>query len=301
MALVHLRELLHYTKKTQQEKALLHHRLHLKGLGAAWQSDQGSDPLAALQPEGVNRERIVAQWALLHRQAIAAELVEDPSGEHVYRVGRLAALLGAETGLDDDTCFMLELSARLHDIGKIGVPDAILAKRGSIDAEQQALVRTHVNIGAELLSQSGLDGIELAVDVTRHHHERWDGQGYPEGIAGGAIPEAARITALADVFDVMTHPRPYREALGIDEALAQIEKERGRRFDPELTDRFVAMIRRLRAEVGDLDEYLAQEARESPFIQARRKIAAALARAQAQGPLPRAAGGNSADAAADRV
>jgi putative two-component system response regulator len=280
MALVHLRELLHVTRKSQQERALLHHRLHLKSLGL---DQMGHEPVPV--SGAVVRARVRAQLALLHRQAIAAELVEDPTGQHVYRVGRLAALLGAELGLDEDTCFTLEMSARLHDIGKIGIPDAILASKNSINPEQRALIRTHTNIGAELLSQSGLPNIQMAVDIARHHHEFWDGSGYPDGIAGGAIPEAARITTLADVYDVLTHARPYKPAWSRDRALAEIRRLRGTRFDPAMADTFIALVERLAVEHQDLDAYLGEEAKESPFIQARQKIAAALEAGRGQPPV----------------
>jgi putative two-component system response regulator len=283
LALVHLRELLHVTRKSQQEKALLHHRLHLQTMGF---DPTKSEAEALLMPasDGLDRSKIRWQLGLLHRQAIAAELVEDSSGQHVFRVSKLAGLLGAELGLDDDTCFMLEMSARLHDIGKIGIPDAILAKRGTINPEQRALIRTHTNIGAELLSQSGLPHIQMAVDVARHHHEYWDGSGYPDGIAGGAIPEAARITALADVFDVLAHARPYKQAWSVRDSLDELRRLKGTRFDPDMTEVFIAMIERLSREVGDLDELLSEEAKQSPFIQARQKIAAALEAARAASP-----------------
>jgi len=275
LALVNLRELLHVTRKSQQEKALLHHRLHLQAMGF---DPTAAEAEALLVPASapLDRAKIRSQLGLLHRQAIAAELVEDSTGQHVFRVGKLAALLGAEIGLDDDTCFMIEMSARLHDIGKIGIPDAILAKRGTINPEQRALIRTHANIGAELLSQSGLPHIQMAVDVARHHHEHWDGAGYPDGIAGGAIPEAARITTLADVFDVLTHARPYKPAWPRDRALAEIIRLKGSRFDPTMVDALVGLVERLSREVDDLDAFLGEEAKESSFIQARQKIAAAL-------------------------
>jgi putative two-component system response regulator len=275
LALVHLRELLHVTRKSQQEKALLHHRLHLQAMGFDPAKDE-SEGLLTMPSGPLDHAKVRSQLALLHRQAIAAELVEDPSGQHVFRVSKLAALLGAELGLDSDTCFMLEMSARLHDIGKIGIPDAILAKRGTINPEQRSLIRTHCNIGAELLSQSGLPHIQMAVDIARHHHEHWDGEGYPDGIAGGAIPEAARITTLVDVFDVLTHARPYKPAWSRDKALLEIRRMRGARFDPAMADVFIALVERLAVEHPDLDAFLAEEAKESSFIQARQKIAAAL-------------------------
>ena len=282
LALIHLRELLHHTKRSQIESALQHQRLHLERLeqSAARSEEPALLGVAEAAPlSDGRRERFKAQLALLHRQAITAELSEDPTGEHVYRVGKLAALLAADYGCDDDTCFMIEMSARLHDIGKLGIPIAILAKRGRINPDQMSLVRTHSAIGAELLSQSGLPQIHMAVDIARHHHEWWDGSGYPDGIAGKAIPDAARITALADVFDVLTHARPYKDAWPVFRALEEIQQLKGTQFDPELTDLLVTLVRRLQREVGDLDEYLGAEARESPFIRARRKIAEALRRA----------------------
>ncbi len=281
LALVHLRELLHHTKKTQQEKALFHHKLHLERLGVA-EEPAVYNPLSR-SPVGIDRDRIRAQWALLHRQAIAAELIEDPSGEHIYRVGKLAALLAAEDGCDEDTCFMIEMSARLHDIGKLGIPDAILIKRGPINPQEKTLVHTHTNIGAELLGQSGLSLIGTAVDVARHHHEWFDGSGYPDGIAGGAIPRAAQYAALADTFDVLIHARPYHDAVEPAQALAEIERLKGQQFDPALTQLFIGLMQRLLTEHKTLDEYLGAEARENSFIRARKKIANALRRASEEG------------------
>lgn len=274
LALVHLRELLHYTKKTQQEKALLHHKLHIERIGA-----DDDDPMQlGFVPisRNLNRDRVRSQLALLHRQAIAAELVEDPSGEHIYRVGKLAGLLAAEDGCDDDTCFLVEMASRLHDIGKLGIPDAILAKRGPINPHEKQLVRTHANIGAEVLGQAGLAHLSMAVDIARHHHEWFDGSGYPDGIAGGAIPRPAQYTALADVYDVLTHKRPYRESMTPTRALLEIKRLRGTKFDPALADTFIALVERLQKEHLNLDEFLGDEARENTFIKARQKIANAL-------------------------
>jgi putative two-component system response regulator len=252
------------------------------------QSAEGAllDPLqVAAGSTKLEKERVRLELALLVRQSIAAELIEDPSGEHIFRVGKLSALLGAELGLDDDTCFMLEMSARLHDIGKIGIPEAIIAKRGKINPDQRALVQTHANIGAELLSQSGLPHIQMAVDVARHHHEKWDGSGYPDGLAMEAIPEVARIVALADSFDAMTHDRPYRKAMSVENTLSEIKAAAGTKFDPGMTEIFSALVRRLREEHPDLDAFLGAEAQESPFIRARKKISEALQQAKDSGGL----------------
>lgn len=282
LALVHLRELLHYTKKTQQEKALFHHKMHLERLGVAEDTPAYGEPLA--EPARLDRDRVRAQWALLQRQAIAAELIEEPSGEHCYRVGKLAGYLAAADGCDSDTSFMVEMSARLHDIGKLGIPDALLVKREPFDYQEKSLVQTHTNIGAELLGQSGLPRIDMAVDVARHHHEWFDGSGYPDGLAGGAIPRAAQYVALADAFDVLMHDRAYHDALSRGAALEEIRRGSGTQFDPRLVELFCALVERLAAEHQNLEAYLGAEARENPFIQARQKIAKALKHAGEYGP-----------------
>lgn len=282
LALVHLRELLSVTRRAQQERALANHRIHLESLGV---DENKAAEVGGGRAVGINRSRLRSQLALLHRQSVAAELIEDPSGEHIFRVGKLSAIFGSELGLDDDTCFMLEMSARLHDIGKIGIPEAIIAKRGKINPDQRALVQTHANIGAELLSQSGLPHIQMAVDVARHHHEKWDGSGYPDGLAMEAIPEVARIVALADSFDAMTHDRPYRKAMSVENTLSEMNAAAGTKFDPGMTDTFAALVARLREEHSDLDAFLGAEAQESPFIRARKKISEALQQAKDSGGL----------------
>jgi putative two-component system response regulator len=118
--------------------------------------------------------------------------------------------------------------------------------------------------------------MHIAQEIARHHHERWDGSGYPDRLAATAIPIAARVSALADVFDALTHKRPYKEAWPVADALAEIKRLRGRQFDPELTDVFLELVPRLQREHGDLDRFLAEEAKHSPFIQARERIARAL-------------------------
>jgi putative two-component system response regulator len=191
-------------------------------------------------------------------------------------VGRLASILAREIGLEDDVCFLIDLAARLHDIGKLVVPDAILLKPGKLTPGEREIMQTHTTAGAEILAQTNVPQMHVAQEIALHHHERWDGTGYPMRLRGTAIPIAARVTALADVFDALTHVRPYKQAWPIKDALAEIASLRGQQFDPELTDVFLALVPRLQREVGDLDAFLAVEAKNSPFIQARRQIAAAL-------------------------
>jgi putative two-component system response regulator len=285
VALVYLRELMMYTKDAQQESALLHHRLHLEQLEHKQQPSPTPDILMARR-EVKLRDRLVEQVAhqelmksrieMLERLAVTAELRDDTTGEHSYRVGKLASLLAQDYGCDEDTIFMIDLAARLHDIGKIGIPDGILLKAGRLNEAEMKLMQTHAMIGSEILAQSNVPHMKMAEEIARFHHEHWSGGGYPFGIGQTAIPLAARMTALADVFDALTHRRPYKEAWSVDSALDAIATLKGRQFDPELTDLFLALVLRLVREVGDLDQYLGQAARESRFIQARRKIADAL-------------------------
>lgn len=276
-ALIYLREMIEANRKAHQENSLQHLRFHLDRLGHPLRS---ADPTAvhlkrreeALQGRVAERELFQARVEMLERLAVTAELRDDSTGEHSYRVGKLASLLAREFGCDDDTCFMMEMAARLHDVGKIGVPDAILLKPDKLNPAEQEVMRSHSTVGAELLSRSNIPQMQMAEEIARHHHEWWDGSGYPARLSGTAIPLAARITALADVFDALTHKRPYKPAWTVDEALEEIGRLKGRQFEPELCDRFVVLVTRLRREFPDLDKYLGEAAQKSPFLQARARI-----------------------------
>jgi putative two-component system response regulator len=203
---------------------------------------------------------------------VAAELRDDSTGEHSYRVGRLASLLAKSLGCDDDMIFMIDIAARLHDIGKVGIPDGILLKPDKLNASEREVMKTHTTIGAQVLAQSQIPHMQMAEEIARCHHEWWDGNGYPSGLAGEDIPLAARITALADVYDALTHKRAYKHAWTEDSALTEILALRGRQFDPKLTDAFLALITSLRREYQDMDALLGQAAKSSPFIIARTRI-----------------------------
>jgi putative two-component system response regulator len=172
---------------------------------------------------------------------------------------------------------VLEVAALLHDIGKIGVPDAILLKPGRLNSAEILVMRAHTTVGAELLAKSNMAQMQMAEEIARFHHEWWDGSGYPTNLSGSAIPLAARITALADVYDALTHKRPYKEAWPVEDALAEIASLSGRQFDPDLCALFLELIPALQREHGDLDAFLGAAARDSSFLQARSKIWAALA------------------------
>jgi cyclic di-GMP phosphodiesterase len=187
------------------------------------------------------RELEAAQIEIIERLARAAEFRDDNTGQHTERVGQMAALVAKKIGQSDASVSLMRRAAPLHDVGKIGIPDAILLKLGKLTTDEFALVRTHTQIGARILSGSRFPILRLAEEIAFNHHERWDGSGY-EGIVGDAIPLAGRIVAIADVFDALTQKRPYKSAWPVGEAIAEIERQRGRQFDPALTDAFLRVL-----------------------------------------------------------
>jgi len=276
-ALVYLREMMEATRQVQQDNALKHVKLHLDQVGMDL-VEAKSDSVALARREAALRGKVAEQELfrsrieMLERLAVTAELRDDSTGEHSYRVGKLSALLAVEYGCDEGTSFMIELAARLHDIGKIGVPDAILLKPDKLNDAERLVMRSHTTVGAELLSKSNIPHMQMAEEIARYHHEWWDGSGYPGNLSGTAIPLASRIAALADVFDALTHKRPYKEAWPLERAIDEIARLKGRQFDPQLTDYFLVLIEKLRAKHKDLDAFLGQAALDSPFLQARSKI-----------------------------
>jgi putative two-component system response regulator len=182
-----------------------------------------------------------ARLEVLDRLANAAEFRNDESTLHTRRVGRLTGMIATSISIGADECQRLISAARLHDVGKIAVPDEILFKRGTLSPSQWEVVRRHTTIGAQILSGSSSPLIQLAETIARSHHERWDGGGYPDGLRETAIPLPARIVAVADVFDVLTHERSYGGAWTHERARAHIFEQRGRHFDPQLVDAFVAL------------------------------------------------------------
>jgi putative two-component system response regulator len=168
----------------------------------------------------------------IERLALAAEFRDDDTGRHTQRVGQLAELLARALGWNEEEAMLLRLAAPLHDVGKIGIPDAILRKPGPLTLRQQRTMRRHTTIGARILSGGRSKLIRLAEGIAQSHHERWDGNGYPQRLAERSIPVAARLVAVADFFDATVHDRVYRKAWPAGGVFAAIAKMGGRAFDP---------------------------------------------------------------------
>ncbi len=188
---------------------------------------------------------------IVARLARAAEYRDDNTGEHTRRVGRLSGLLARTLGLDGTAADMIERAAPLHDVGKVGVPDAILLKPAPLSPGEFEIIKTHAVMGARILSGSKVPLLRTAEEIAHSHHERWDGSGYPTGRVGEGIPLSGRIVGLADAFDAMTHTRPYQRGIAPERAFEIIRGERGRHFDPQVVDAFSDLFEDYLSTMGD--------------------------------------------------
>jgi len=179
-----------------------------------------------------------ARWETLRCLALAAEYRDDQTYEHTQRVGRTADLLAQQLGLDPDFCALIRHAAPLHDVGKLCVPDSILLKPGKLTAQEWEVIRGHAAAGARILSGSTSDLLRLAEEIALTHHEWWDGTGYPSGRKGEEIPISGRIVAVADVYDALTHRRPYKPAWSVGDSVIEMRRLSGRQFDPHVIDAF---------------------------------------------------------------
>lgn len=196
------------------------------------------------------------QREIVRRLCIVGECHDDNTGQHVARIGVLAYRLARARGCHETFARDLMAAAPLHDIGKIGVPDAILHKPGRLTPEERLEMQQHARRGAGILRGSGLPLLDLAAEIAGTHHEKWDGSGYPDGLAGAAIPLSGRIVAIADVFDALLSPRPYKEPWSPARVKAFLGQEAGKRFEPGLVALFLA----------DFDAMLALRATEDPLV-----------------------------------
>jgi len=179
----------------------------------------------------VNRELQEAYLDIIHRLIIAAEFKDEYTGGHIQRISKYCTFIAEKLGLDSDTVENIRFTSPMHDIGKIGIPDSILLKKGRLSKEEFEVMKTHTIIGAKILDGSNSEILQI--------HEKWNGQGYPYGLAGEAIPLVGRIVALADVFDALISERPYKKAYSLEVAQDIIWKERGDHFDPKIVDIFL--------------------------------------------------------------
>jgi putative two-component system response regulator len=189
------------------------------------------------------KELEASQLEVLERLAQAAEFRDDDTGQHTQRVGRMAALLAEALGLSPDQIEIIRQAAPLHDVGKIGISDTILLKPGKLTDTEFDTIKSHAAIGARLLSHGHSSFVNIAEIIALSHHERWDGRGYPQGLKEEEIPLEGRIVAIADVFDALTHERPYKKAWPIEEALAEIERQSGKQFDPRVVEAFLQVCK----------------------------------------------------------
>ncbi len=179
-----------------------------------------------------------SQLEMLVRLARAAEYRDDDTGQHTWRVAHVCGVIAREMGVKHERVETLLRAARLHDVGKITIPDGILMKPGRLSPAEYAVVQGHARAGAELLSGSRSPLIRLAEQIALTHHERWDGAGYPQGLAGEAIPLESRILAVADAFDALTHDRSHRKAVSMVVAVREIREHSGTQFDPAVVEAF---------------------------------------------------------------
>ena len=226
---------------------------------AGWPAPSG----CRLEVERATHELRRREEEIINRLALAAGYKDGETAFHTMRMSRYCELLARELGLSEDRCRDIRLASPMHDIGKVGIPDQVLLKQGGLDADERQRMQEHANIGAAILSGSQCDLLRLGSEIALSHHERWDGAGYPAGLAGEAIPLSGRMAAVADVFDALTTARPYKEAWSTDRAFAYLQEQAGKQFDPACVEAFV----------GAREKVLAVMAAFPDSIQAGRKVA----------------------------
>ena len=193
------------------------------------------------------------QLEIVQRLSQAAESRDGDTGEHIQRILRMTQKLALAIGVPAGEAELIGHASAMHDVGKIGIPDRVLLKPGKLDPEEWALMQSHTTIGAEILAGSSSELLQIAEEIALTHHERFDGTGYPQGLAGEAIPLGARITAICDVFDALRSQRVYKDSWTIDDAVAELAAQRGRHFDPALVDAFLALVPDLEPDLLQLD------------------------------------------------
>jgi len=194
-----------------------------------------------------NRQLDWTRLEMVHRLGRAAEYRDNETGQHVIRVGLFCEIIGRRLAMPVRQVQLLRHASPLHDIGKIGVADAILLKSGPLCDEEWTIMKQHTVIGAEILAGTDDELLEMARVIALTHHERWDGQGYPAGLSGEDIPMCGRIASVCDVYDALTSDRPYKKRWSRTDALAYLKRGRGTQFDPDVVNAFVASLSKIRS------------------------------------------------------
>ena len=204
------------------------------------------------------------------RLAQAAEYKDEETGGHIKRMGYYAAAIAKALSLSPQDIEAILYAAPMHDVGKIGIPDRILLKPGSLDEEEWKVMRQHTSIGGNILSGSDSHVIQMAEQIALSHHEKWDGSGYPKGFKGLEIPVWGRICAIADVFDALTTKRPYKKALSVEHSLDILDKSRGTHFDPDVFDVFFSIKEEILSIRKTYDDPVSEEKIIAPLDQVQR-------------------------------
>jgi putative two-component system response regulator len=191
------------------------------------------------------RQLRLSRLDLVRRLGRASEYRDNETGQHILRMSHASALLAKRIGWTEERCELMLYASPLHDVGKIGIPDGILLKAGALTEHEREVMKKHPQIGADILNGGNGDGddlLKMASEIALCHHEKWDGSGYPAGLAGSQIPESARIVAITDVFDALTSARPYKKPWTVEEALAYMYEQSGKHFDPALVISFASIV-----------------------------------------------------------
>ena len=228
--------------------------LHLRASLCAGRHDL--DRLRNEIKQGAQRLAEEEQTRIIQRLSQISGYRDEETGNHMRRMAHIAMLVGEELGLDREFCAQLLLAAPMHDVGKVGIPDRILLRPGRLDAAERAVMQTHAQIGYELLKDSSSSLLQLGAEIAHTHHEKYNGQGYPLGLAGEAIPICGRVVAAADVFDALVNVRHYKPAWTLNDVCDLLRRESGQHFDPDC----VAALLRRTDEVMDIQKKFAEPA-----------------------------------------
>ncbi len=198
----------------------------------------------SLENQVVERSQELKQYQveIIHRLARAAEYRDNETGMHVIRISKLCERLAQGMDLDEHRCHLIRHASPMHDIGKIGIPDHILLKPGKLNPQEWAIMQTHAEIGALILSGSESEFLQMAEVIAGNHHERWDGSGYPRGLKSDEIPRVARIVTVCDVYDALTSDRPYKKAWSIEDTVEEMQSQSGKLFDPDILQIFMDLL-----------------------------------------------------------